>query len=43
MDNGTRTKFDPVQAIAAMEAVAAGTLTETGLAAWFRQSIVPPP
>ena len=36
MDNGTRIKFDPVQAIAIMEAVAAGTLTETGLAAWFR-------
>ena len=42
-DNGTRIKFDPFQAIATMEAVAAGTLTETDLAAWFRQLIVSPP
>ena len=43
MDNGTRIRFDPFQVIATMQAVAAGTLTEAGLAAWFRQSIVSPP
>jgi death-on-curing protein len=40
-DNGTRIKFDPFEAIATMQAVAAGSLAEDELAAWFRQRIAP--
>ncbi len=36
-DNGFRLRFDPVEAVRTMENVAAGTLSETDLAEWFRQ------
>jgi len=36
-DNGFRLTFDKLEAVRAMEAVAAGTLNETELAKWFRQ------
>ena len=34
--------FSPAEAIAAIEALAAGTLDEPGLAAWFRARISEP-
>lgn len=40
-DNGVRIAFDPFQAIATMQAVAAGALGEPELAAWFRQRVLP--
>jgi death-on-curing protein len=40
-DNGVRLGFDPFDAIATMRAVAAGTMDETALAAWFRVRLVP--
>jgi death-on-curing protein len=44
MDNGVRFRFDPADAVLTMEAVAAGSLTERDLAAWFRsRMIVAPP
>jgi death-on-curing protein len=36
-DNGFRLQFDKLDAVRAMEAVAAGTLAESDLATWFRQ------
>ena len=38
-DNGCRLTFDKVDAIAIMEAVAAGSCDEEALAAWFRERI----
>lgn len=38
-DNGVRLVFDRQEAVATMEAVAAGDCSETALAAWFRQRI----
>jgi death on curing protein len=38
-DNNSRLQFSAIDAIQAMEAVAAGTLTELQLAAWFRERI----
>ena len=38
-DNGYRFGFDPVDAVRLMESVAAGTLTESALADWFRQRV----
>ena len=35
-DNGYRLRFDPVDAVRTVEAVAAGTMQEDSLAAWFR-------
>lgn len=35
-DNGYRLRFDPVDAVRTVEAVAAGTMQEDNLAAWFR-------
>jgi death-on-curing protein len=39
-DNGYRLGFDPVDAVRVMEGVAGGTVTETQLAAWFRDRLV---
>lgn len=39
-DNGFRLRFDKLEAIRTMEAVAAGTLGEADLAAWFRGNLV---
>jgi death-on-curing protein len=39
-DNGYRLRFDPVEAVRTMEAVAAGEIEESHLAAWFRQRLV---
>lgn len=39
-DNGVVLKFDPVDAVRTMEAVAGGTLDMVSLAAWFRNRIV---
>ena len=39
-DNGCRMSFDKVEAVRAMEGLAAGTITEEELAAWFRARIV---
>jgi death on curing protein len=36
-DNGFRLKFDKLDAVKTMEAVAAGGLSEGDLALWFRQ------
>ena len=38
-DNGRRLQFDPADVVRTMEAVAAGTLKEAQLAAWFRKRI----
>ena len=38
-DNGHRLKFDPFEAIRAVEDLAAGKLSEEALADWFRQRI----
>jgi death on curing protein len=38
-DNGYQLRFEPFDAIRLMEAVAAGTLTESQLAEWFRERI----
>ena len=38
-DNGFRLVFDPRDAVMTMEAVAAGGLEESALAAWFRRLI----
>lgn len=38
-DNGYRLLFDPRDAVTTMEAVAAGSLDESALAAWFRERI----
>ena len=39
-DNGQRLDFDPVDAIRAMEGVAAGSVSETELADWYRRRLV---
>lgn len=41
-DNGYRLRFDPADAVRTMESVAAGTVTESELATWFRQRILKP-
>ena len=41
-DNGYRLRFDPADAVRTMESVAAGTVTESELAEWFRQRILNP-
>ena len=41
-DNGYRLRFDPADAVLTMASVAAGTVTESALAAWFRQRILKP-
>lgn len=38
-DNGLRFHFDPADAVRAVEALAAGKLSEAQLAAWFRERI----
>ena len=38
-DNGFRLNFDKLDAVKTMEAIAAGTLEESGLALWFRRRI----
>lgn len=38
-DNNSRLQFSAIDAIRAMESVAAGSLTEPQLAAWFRERI----
>lgn len=40
-DNGHRLRFDKLEAVSIMQAVAAGTLGEDDLADWFRQHLVP--
>ena len=37
--NGYRLEFDPPDAVRTIEALAAGTLSESELAAWFRQRV----
>ena len=39
-DNGYHLRFDPADAVRTMESVAAGTLTESEIAEWFRQGIL---
>ena len=39
-DNGYRLSFDPLDAIRIMEDVAGGIVTETELAAWFRNRLL---
>lgn len=38
-DNGYRLSFDPVDAVRTVEALAAGALSESELAAWFRNRL----
>ena len=38
-DNGYRLRFDPMDAVKTVEAVAAGTMHEDVLAAWFRDRL----
>lgn len=38
-DNRCSLRFDPVDAVRVMQSAAAGTITETDLADWFRQRI----
>jgi death-on-curing protein len=38
-DNGYRLHFDPVDAVKTVEALAAGSLSESQLAAWFRDRL----
>jgi death-on-curing protein len=38
-DNGYRLRFDPVDAVKTVEALAAGSLSESQLAAWFRDRL----
>lgn len=40
-DNGCRLRFDKLEAVRIVEAVAAGSLSEEDLAAWFRTHLVP--
>jgi len=42
-DNGYRLRFDPIDAIRMVEALAAGALEEVTVADWFRQRIVNDP
>ena len=39
LDNGYRLRFEPMEAIATMESLAAGTLDEPSLAAWIRERL----
>lgn len=39
-DNGGRLRFDPLEAIQMVLAMASGTLTEPEVAAWFRQRLL---
>ena len=41
-DNGYRLRFEPTEAVGAVEAVSAGTLDGGALAAWFRDRLVGP-
>jgi death-on-curing protein len=41
-DNGYRLRFDPFDAIRIMEGVAAGSVTDAALAAWFRDRLSGP-
>jgi death-on-curing protein len=41
-DNAYHMRFDPADAVRTMESVAAGTLTESQLAEWFRDRLVNP-
>src|SRR3954454_16315595 len=41
-DNGYRLRFEPMDAVRTVEAVAAGALDELALAAWFRDRLVGP-
>ena len=41
-DNGYRLRFEPTEAVGAVEAVAAGILDGGALAAWFRDRLVGP-
>jgi death-on-curing protein len=38
-DNGYRLRFDPTDAVKTVEALAAGSLAEDQLAAWFRERL----
>ena len=38
-DNGYRLRFDPADAVKTMEMLAAGTISETELAGWFRRQL----
>jgi death-on-curing protein len=38
-DNGYRLRFDPIDAVKTVEALAAGSLDESRLAAWFRDRL----
>ncbi len=38
-DNGYRLRFDPVEAVKTVETLAAGSLGESQLAAWFRDRL----
>ena len=40
-DNGCRLRFDKLEAVRIVEAVAAGSLSEEDLAAWFRMHLIP--
>ena len=40
VDNGQRLEFDPIDAVRIMEGVAAGLVSETDLADWFRHRLV---
>ena len=40
-ENGHVLRFNPAEAVLLMESLAAGTLTETEIAEWFRQRILP--
>ena len=39
-DNGHTLRFEPVEAVRTVEAVASGALSESGLATWFRERLV---
>lgn len=39
-DNGCRLRFDKLEAVQIVEAVAAGNLSEDDLAAWFRKHLI---
>ena len=38
-DNGFRLKFDPIDAVKTVESLAAGQLSETEMAVWFRDRL----
>ena len=39
-DNGIRLRFEPIEAVKTIELLAAGSLSEAALAAWFRDRLV---